>query len=125
MVINQHHSQECMIKAMRNQLETIKSNDPKRIEKLKKKIEALEDEYKFLKHEKQKNMIKQGVLKFDIDYQIKSVGDKIRKAKYRLKRDGDCLNKVKRPKRAVIKESKKEREIEKTYESLFQHWLYD
>ena len=48
MVINQHHSQECMIKAMRNQLETIKSNDPKRIEKLKKKIEALEDEYKFL-----------------------------------------------------------------------------
>lgn len=114
-----------MIKAMRKQLETIKSNDPKRIEKLKKKIEVLEDEYKFLKHEKRKNMIKQGVLKFDIDYQIKSVGDKIRKAKYRLKRDECCLNKVKSPKKAVIKESKKEREIEKTYESLFQYWLYD
>lgn len=114
-----------MIKAMRNRLETIKSNDPKRIEKLKKKIEVLEGEYKFLKHEKRKNMIKQGVLKFDIDYQIKSVGDKIRNAKYRLKRDGGCLKKVKRPKNSVIKESKKEREIERTYESLFQHWLYD
>jgi uncharacterized protein YpuA (DUF1002 family) len=107
-----------MIKAMRNQSETIKSNDPKRIEKLKKKIEDLDNEYKFLKHEKRKNMIKQGVLKFDIDYQIKSVRDKIRKMKY-------SLNKAKKPKRAVIKESKKERDIERAYESLFQHWLYD
>jgi hypothetical protein len=114
-----------MIKAMRKQLETIKSNDPKRIEKLKKRIEVLEDEYKFLKHEKRKNMIKQGVLKFDIDYKIKSVTNKIRKARYRLVRDGASESGIKKPKRAVIKESKKEREIEKTYKSLFQHWLYD
>ena len=112
---------------MRSQSQTIKSNDPKRIEKLKKRIEDLEDKYKFLKHEKQKNMIKQGVLKFDIDYQIKSVRDKIRKAKYRLKRDEDCLNKVKRPKRAVIKESKKkeetDREADRRFESLYSYWL--
>lgn len=125
MVINQHHSKECMIKTMRNQSETIKSNDPKRIEKLKNKIEELKDEYKFLRHEKQKNMIKSGVLKFDIDYQIKSVLNKIRKAEYRLKHDGQGLSKLKKSKKAVIKESKKEREIERTYESLFQHWLYD
>lgn len=116
-----------MIKAMRNQSETIKSNDPKRIEKLKKKIEALEDEYKFLKHEKRKNMIKQGVLKFDIDYQIKSVGDKIRKARYRLKRDGECLNKVKRPKRSVSKSKKKneetDREADRRFELLYLYWL--
>lgn len=112
-----------MIKTMRNQSETIKSNDPKRIEKLKNKIEELKDEYKFLRHEKQKNMIKSGVLKFDIDYQIKSVLNKIRKAEYRLKHDGQGLSKLKKSKKAVIKRNC--REIEKTYESLFQHWLYD
>lgn len=116
-----------MIKSMRKQLETIKSNDPKRIEKLKKKIEALENEYNLLKHEKRKNMIKQGVLKFDIDYQIKSVRDKIRKAKYRLKSDGNCLNKIKRPKRSVSKSKKKneeaDREADQRFKSLYSYWL--
>ena len=114
-----------MIKVMRDQSETIKSNDPKRIEKLKKKIEELKDEHKALRHEKQKSMIKPGVLKFDIDYQIKSVLNKIRKAEYRLKRDGQGLIKSKKSKGAVVRGPRKERDIEKTYESLFQHWLYD
>lgn len=110
---------------MERKVEYIKANDPKRIEKLKNKIQILEDEYRFLKHENQKNMIKQGVLKFDIDYKIKSVGDKIRKAKYRLKRDGGCLNKAKRPKRAVINQSKQDLATEKAYKSLYLHWFYD
>jgi hypothetical protein len=110
---------------MEKKIEYIKANDPKRIEKLKNKIQVLEDEYRFLKHERQKSVIKQGVLKFDIDYQIKSVADKIRKAKYRLKVDGESLNKIKKPKRTVIKQSKKDLEIEKVAKSLYLHWLYD
>lgn len=110
---------------MEKKVEYIKANDPKRIEKLKNKIQVLEDAYRFLKHERQKSVIKQGVLKFDIDYQIKSVADKIRKAKYRLKVDGEPLNKIKKPKRAVINHSKQDLATEKAYKSLYLHWLYD
>jgi len=109
---------------MRGQSQTIKSNDPKRIEKLKKKIELLQHERKELRHQKQKNRVLHGVSQFDIDYKIKSVENMIRKTKQRIKNDGECLV-GKKKKMKLPKVLKNEESISKMHESLYLHWLYD
>ena len=112
---------------MGKKLEPIKSNDPNRVEKLKKRIEVLESEHKFLKDEKRKNMIQQGVIKFDIDDKIELITNKIRKANHRLRHDGAAESGIKRPKRAVSKSKKKneeaDREADRRFESLYSYWL--
>jgi len=109
---------------MRSQSQTIKSNDPKRIEKLKRKIELLQHERKELRNQKQKNRVLQGVSQFDIDYKIKSVENMIRKTKQRLKNDGVCLA-DKKKKAKLPKVLKNEESIAKKHESLYLHWLYE
>lgn len=109
---------------MRSQSQTIKSNDPKRIEKLKKKMELLQHERKELRLQKQKSRVLHGVSQFDIDYKIKSIENIIRKTRQRIKDEGGCLvNKKKKVKAPKV--LKNEESISKRHESLYLHWLYD
>lgn len=109
---------------MKGQPQTIKSNDPQRIERLEKKMERLQRERRDLRLQKQKRRVLCGVSQFDIDYKIRSVEGIIRKTRKQIKDEGACLvNKKKKVK--VPKDLKNEESITKKYESLYLHWLYD